>query len=90
MEGEVGTVLCCAGEEGAVFGCLREGCKGVLAAVCVCVGFEVCVYVGYGFSLGLWYEGVRPGPVSIRHLRVCVVCCIWRVTISDLVSECVC
>ena len=51
VEREIGAVLRGAGEEGTVFGCLREGC------VCVCVfgavglgvNFEVGVYVGYGF-----------------------------------------
>jgi hypothetical protein len=53
VEGEVGSVLRGAGEEGTVFGCLRERC----VCVCVCVfgavgasvSFEVGVFVGCGF-----------------------------------------
>jgi hypothetical protein len=50
VEREIGAVLCGAGEEGTVFGCLREGCVCVcvFGVVGVCVGFEVGVYVGYG------------------------------------------
>ena len=47
---EIGTVLRGAGEEGSVFGCLRERCVCVFGAVGVCVSFEVGVSVGYGFS----------------------------------------
>ena len=67
--------------------CERGVC--VFAAVGVCVGFEVCVYVWYGCPLSLWYEGVRPGPVTDGHVRACVVCGVWCLTIRYLVSECV-
>jgi hypothetical protein len=55
VEREVGAVLRGAGEEGAVFGCLREVCVCVCVCVCVfgavgvSVSFEVGVHVGYGF-----------------------------------------
>jgi hypothetical protein len=50
VEREFGAVLRCAGEEGTVFSCLREGCVCVcvFGAVGVCVSFEVGVSVGYG------------------------------------------
>ena len=50
VEREVGAVLRGAGEEGSVFGCLRERSVCVYCAVFVCVGFEVGVSVGYGVS----------------------------------------
>jgi hypothetical protein len=43
VEREVGAIFRGTGEEGTVFGCLREGCVGVS------VSFEVGVSVGYGF-----------------------------------------
>jgi hypothetical protein len=49
VEDEVGVLLRCAGEEGSVFGCLREGCVSVFGAVGLSVSFEVGVSVGYGF-----------------------------------------
>jgi hypothetical protein len=49
VEGEVGAVLCGAGEEGTMFGCLREGCVSVFGAMGVGVSFEVGVSIGYGF-----------------------------------------
>jgi hypothetical protein len=72
VEREFGAVRRGAGEEGSVFGCLREGC----VCVCVCVygvvgvsvNFEVGVSLGYGFPKGLWNEGVWSGLVAYRHL----------------------
>ena len=49
VESEVRAVLRGAGEEGTVFGCLREGCVGVFGAVVVSVSFEVDVSIGYEF-----------------------------------------
>jgi hypothetical protein len=49
VEREIGAVLGGAGEEGTVFGSLREGCVCVFGAVGVCVSFEVGVSLGYGF-----------------------------------------
>jgi hypothetical protein len=49
VEREVGAVLRGAGEEGTLFGCLREGCVCVFVDVGVSVSFEVGVSVGYGF-----------------------------------------
>ena len=48
VERGIGAVPRGAGEEGTVFGSLREGCVCVLGAVGVCVGFEVGVSVRYG------------------------------------------
>jgi hypothetical protein len=50
VEFEVGSVLRGAGEKGTVFSGVREGCVGVFGAVCVCIGFEVGVFVGYVFA----------------------------------------
>jgi hypothetical protein len=50
VEGEVRPIHSGPGQEGAVFGGLCEGCMCVFGVVCVCVGFEVGLYVGYGFS----------------------------------------
>jgi hypothetical protein len=46
VESEVGAVLCGAGEEGTVFGCLREGCVSVFDVVGVSISSEVCVSMG--------------------------------------------
>jgi hypothetical protein len=46
VEREVGAVHRGSGEEGTVFGCLRERCVRVFGVVGVCVGFEVGVFVG--------------------------------------------
>jgi hypothetical protein len=50
VEGEIRPVRSGAGEEGAVFGGLSEGCMCVFGDVRVCICFEVGVPVGYGFS----------------------------------------
>ena len=48
MVRKIGAVLRGAGEEGSVFGCLRERSVCVFCAAVVCVRFEVGVSVGYG------------------------------------------
>jgi hypothetical protein len=70
VESEVGAVLRGAGEEGTVFGCLREGCVCVcvFGDVAVSVNFEVGVSVGCGFPLGLWNKGVWPSLAAYRHV----------------------
>jgi hypothetical protein len=68
VEGEVGAVLRCAGEEGTVLGCMREGCVSVFGAVGVSVSFEVGVPIGYGLPQVLWNKGVWPGLVAYRHV----------------------